>query len=161
MSQPTPNMTALGAQITSSMTMKDIAMICKGCSSEFKYTLAQQELHERKGHTSTPTWCPACKPKRACHQFTSTGQCNYGDTCLFSHGETERSVSGQRLQEELPGQYDKICKNLDTCKRGDMCVFTHPGREAHQKMMAANTKHIRSENSGVPLTGFHGLTKRA
>jgi hypothetical protein len=136
--------------------LHDITIPCKGCFKGFMHTVSQQQLHIRKGYESSPVWCPDCKPKKSCHQFASTGSCDFGDNCSFTHGNQE-TIKGHRLQPLTPGQYSQVCKYAAHCERGDECPFQHPGRESQQRAKAAAAISSRDQ---VPTTGFAGLSRK-
>jgi len=44
--------------------MQDKTLTCRDCSSEFVFTVGEQEFFAEKGFTNEPTRCPACRSAR-------------------------------------------------------------------------------------------------
>ncbi len=50
------------------MSYTDKTLTCRDCSSNFVFTVGEQEFHAQKGFTNTPGRCPDC---RAAHKAQS------------------------------------------------------------------------------------------
>jgi len=46
------------------MSYTDKTLNCRDCGTNFVFTAGEQEFHEQKGFTNTPSRCPDCRAQR-------------------------------------------------------------------------------------------------
>ena len=140
---------------------------CVRCSKTFTYSVEKQLLHKQKGYMNTPSKCDDCKdPPGMCNLFQNTGECRFGSECRFSHCDginkdtaADVTAAGAKVPfSAAPGSIEQECRDFPDCRYGDMCAFTHKGRERQQNVEAVR---IDRENvDKVALQGMTGLRRR-
>jgi hypothetical protein len=90
--QPPISTSMLPAPTDLTSESADIPIACRVYAAQFMFIVAQHETHKRLGFASQPARRRTCKrqkdgmesKKRPCFKF-QTGDCPYGDACIFSH----------------------------------------------------------------------------
>jgi CxxC-x17-CxxC domain-containing protein len=55
------------------MSYADKTLSCRDCGQSFVFTAGEQEFHEQKGFTNSPSRCPACRAARKAAGGFSSG----------------------------------------------------------------------------------------
>lgn len=62
--------------------MSDKKLKCKDCSSEFTFTVGEQEFYKEKGFENEPVRCPDCRKARKAQRNNFGGRSN-GDNSRY------------------------------------------------------------------------------
>ncbi|HNY11963.1 MAG TPA: zinc-ribbon domain containing protein [Candidatus Wallbacteria bacterium] len=69
---------------------QDKNLVCKECSSEFVFTVSEQNFYSEKGFENEPTRCPECRAKRKKGSFNQSGQKEFTETKCSECGKDTR-----------------------------------------------------------------------
>ncbi|TMS40114.1 hypothetical protein L596_006536 [Steinernema carpocapsae] len=116
-----------------------------GRNNRFSKSLPFRQRSRRNSSTSTrlggsgpplPRRCTDEEARRAyktmiCEMYERTGDCNYGNTCRFAHGEADlRPRCNSHSQVMNSSKFKTVMCNkiekLGTCPYGKRCLFIHP-----------------------------------
>ncbi len=62
------------------MSYTDKTLSCRDCGQSFVFTAGEQEFHEQKGFTNSPSRCPACRSARKAQGGFGGGPRSSGST---------------------------------------------------------------------------------